>query len=469
MPNIGGGFAQFGGGVAQAVAAVRLPLVGAAAARRGVGQHASLPEHGRDLARPARPTRSSRSNAGPGYAYRLTVESPAAKEVRLFGLADWIVGGFTSLRRQLLDLSWAERRLRRAGDAVGDRHRRRRERRCSSGRWAATRATATSASARSSCSRRPRSVRARSRSATGTGGCARARNRSRSCSTSPTAWARPARWPSGRADAAGHAAARDPVRGRAVRVPDERPARARRLRPHDPGRAVARDRRPERRGEDDARQAAVPHVRPDRGRDPSSTASTCASSTSRRGASRIAAVFQDYVRYELTLRDNVAPAGAPSDDDVARRARAGARRRPRRPRHRAVARLRERPRPLGRAVAAGRAGARVVRGAARRGRRHPRRADRAARRARRARDLRPADRRDARRTTILISHRFSTVRRADLICVVEGGRVVELGSHDELIARGGRYKTMFELQASRFGDDRRRSTGALESDGRSRQ
>ncbi len=44
------------------------------------------------------------------------------------------------------------------------------------------------------------------------------------------------------------------------------------------------------------------------------------------------------------------------------------------------------------------------------------------------------------------------MRRADLICVVEGGRVVELGSHDELIARGGRYKEMFELQASRFDD-----------------
>ena len=53
-------------------------------------------------------------------------------------------------------------------------------------------------------------------------------------------------------------------------------------------------------------------------------------------------------------------------------------------------------------------------------------------------------------TTILISHRFSTVRRADRICVVEHGRVVELGSHDELMARGGRYRTMFELQASRF-------------------
>jgi ABC-type bacteriocin/lantibiotic exporter with double-glycine peptidase domain len=53
-------------------------------------------------------------------------------------------------------------------------------------------------------------------------------------------------------------------------------------------------------------------------------------------------------------------------------------------------------------------------------------------------------------TTILISHRFSTVRHADRICVLERGKVVELGSHAELMARGGRYRTMFELQAQRF-------------------
>jgi ABC-type multidrug transport system fused ATPase/permease subunit len=50
-------------------------------------------------------------------------------------------------------------------------------------------------------------------------------------------------------------------------------------------------------------------------------------------------------------------------------------------------------------------------------------------------------------TTILISHRFSTVRHA-WICVLEQGRVIELGTHDELMARGGRYRTMFDLQAS---------------------
>jgi len=55
-------------------------------------------------------------------------------------------------------------------------------------------------------------------------------------------------------------------------------------------------------------------------------------------------------------------------------------------------------------------------------------------------------------TTILISHRFSTVRHADRICVLEHGKVVELGSHDQLMALAGRYRTMYDLQASRFGD-----------------
>jgi ABC-type multidrug transport system fused ATPase/permease subunit len=53
-------------------------------------------------------------------------------------------------------------------------------------------------------------------------------------------------------------------------------------------------------------------------------------------------------------------------------------------------------------------------------------------------------------TTIVISHRFSTVRRADRIVVVERGRVIEDGSHAQLLAAGGRYATMYRLQASRF-------------------
>jgi ATP-binding cassette, subfamily B, bacterial len=53
-------------------------------------------------------------------------------------------------------------------------------------------------------------------------------------------------------------------------------------------------------------------------------------------------------------------------------------------------------------------------------------------------------------TTILISHRFSTVRHADRIAVIENGAVAELGSHDELMELRGRYWTMFTLQAQRF-------------------
>ncbi len=56
----------------------------------------------------------------------------------------------------------------------------------------------------------------------------------------------------------------------------------------------------------------------------------------------------------------------------------------------------------------------------------------------------------AERTAILISHRFSTVRRADRIAVIQQGRVEELGTHDELLARDGRYAHLFRLQASGY-------------------
>ncbi|MEV0455771.1 ABC transporter ATP-binding protein [Catellatospora methionotrophica] len=57
------------------------------------------------------------------------------------------------------------------------------------------------------------------------------------------------------------------------------------------------------------------------------------------------------------------------------------------------------------------------------------------------------------RTTLLISHRLSSVRLADQIVLLDQGRVAEQGSHDELIAAGGRYAAMFALQAERFADD----------------
>ena len=52
--------------------------------------------------------------------------------------------------------------------------------------------------------------------------------------------------------------------------------------------------------------------------------------------------------------------------------------------------------------------------------------------------------------TLLVSHRFSTVRMADLIVVLDGARVVEVGSHDELMARGGKYADLFTIRAAAY-------------------
>ncbi len=54
------------------------------------------------------------------------------------------------------------------------------------------------------------------------------------------------------------------------------------------------------------------------------------------------------------------------------------------------------------------------------------------------------------RITVLVSHRFSTVRMADLIVVMDGARVAETGSHDDLMARGGQYAELFRIQASAY-------------------
>jgi ATP-binding cassette subfamily B protein len=54
------------------------------------------------------------------------------------------------------------------------------------------------------------------------------------------------------------------------------------------------------------------------------------------------------------------------------------------------------------------------------------------------------------KTALLISHRFSTVRMADRILVLEKGKIAEEGDHDQLIARAGRYSEMFELQAANY-------------------
>jgi ABC-type multidrug transport system fused ATPase/permease subunit len=165
--------------------------------------------------------------------------------------------------------------------------------------------------------------------------------------------------------------------------------------------------------------------------------------------SRLTAVFQDFTRFELPLRDNVAPAGAPDDAVQSALAAAGAA---------DLAGLdtvlakgyeggtdlsggQWQRVALARALCAVSQGAGVVlldeptaqldvRGEAEI-------FDRILAASRHC-------------TTILISHRFSTVRHADRICVLEHGKVVELGTHDELMAHGGRYRTMFDLQAQRF-------------------
>ena len=164
---------------------------------------------------------------------------------------------------------------------------------------------------------------------------------------------------------------------------------------------------------------------------------------------RLAAVFQDFVRFELPLRDNVAPSGAPDGEIRAALDAAGA------------ANLAALDTILARGyeggtdlsggqwqrVALARALCRVRLGAGVVLLDEPT-AQLDVRGEAEIFDRILAATRHC--TTILISHRFSTVRHADRICVLEHGRVVELGTHGELMAKGGRYKTMFDLQAQRF-------------------
>jgi ATP-binding cassette, subfamily B, bacterial MsbA len=58
------------------------------------------------------------------------------------------------------------------------------------------------------------------------------------------------------------------------------------------------------------------------------------------------------------------------------------------------------------------------------------------------------DRLLAGRTVVMIAHRLSTVKKADLICFMDGGRIIESGTHEELAARRGPYARMFQSQFS---------------------
>lgn len=54
------------------------------------------------------------------------------------------------------------------------------------------------------------------------------------------------------------------------------------------------------------------------------------------------------------------------------------------------------------------------------------------------------------RTTLIVSHRFSTVRKADRVIVMDRGKIIEYGSHEELMKHKGLYKEMFEIQAEGY-------------------
>ena len=382
------------------------------------------------------------------YAYRLAVDPPASKELRLFGLVEL---DDRTLRRPPHAAARASvRGDPAAGEAVALEHppdRRRECRRVLVARERRHRAGALSLG----------QVVMFAQSALGTamiafGGL----NWALDGSAAPVAAVlrlEPAMAPAGalesgrtsgrrRAGAARSASAISRSRTRAAR-----PSSPASTSPSPPGRrSPSSDRTAPARRRWPSCSAGSTTRRPARSR---STASTCASFELRSWRSRVTAVFQDFIRFELPLRDNVAPAGAP--DAVIRAALESAGASTLAGLDTVLARGYEggtelsggqwQRIALARALCAVQLGAGVVlldeptaqldvRGEAE------------------IFDRILAATRHC--TTILISHRFSTVRHADRICVLEHGRVVELGTHDELMAQGGRYRTMFDLQAQRF-------------------
>ncbi len=363
------------------------------------------------------------------YTYRLAVDPPAAKELRLFGLAGWTIERFTAHRRRLHELQYRATRLRERPLA-----------------WSIALVVGANlvvfwalADAAAAGRLDLDQVVVFAQVAVGTsmiafgglnwaldGAAAPVAASLRVAPAMAAAGALAAGDPPGRR----HAGGRDPLPRRPLRLPGRR----RRCSTASTSTSRPAPRWPSSGRTAPARppwpscSAGCTTPRPGRSR---STGSTCASSTWTAWRARVAAVFQDFIRFELPLRDNVAPAGADDDTVLAALAAAGAD---------GLAALdtvlargyrggtdlsggQWQRVALARALCAVRLGAGVVlldeptaqldvRGEAE------------------IFDRILAATRHC--TTILISHRFSTVRHADRICVLEGGRVVELGSHDEL-------------------------------------
>lgn len=446
MDFIASGLVQFGAGVASAVVLAGFtwwaPLVLAGA---WLSTHYLLRESGVWKDRQTEEVRDAQRHAD--YAYRLAVDPPAAKELRLFGLADWVIDRFRTRRIQLFDLQWRATRLRERSvassllvvgianlgvfwalaDAAAD------------GRIGLDRAVTYATVAIGT-------------SAIAFGGLSWALDGAAAPAAAvlrlKAAMAPAGALPSGTASAAGRPATAITFRDVGFAYPTSgEPVLAGFDLTIPAGSSLAIV------GQNGAGKTTLAKLLC-RLYDPQHGTIEVDGTDLRdldldEWRSRVTAVFQDFIRFELPLRDNVAPAGAP--DDVIRAALVDA----------GADHLADLDTPLARgypggtdlsggqwqrvalarALCAVRTGAGVVlldeptaqldvRGEAEIFRRIL----------------------DATRgcTTILVSHRFSTVRHADRICVLEHGRVVELGTHDELIALGGRYRTMFDLQASRF-------------------
>jgi ABC-type multidrug transport system fused ATPase/permease subunit len=385
------------------------------------------------------------------YAYRLAVDAPAAKELRLFGLAGWTVERFTSRRRRLLDLQWQATRLRErpvlwslllvlsanvlvfwamASDAVAGK---------SSLAQAVTFLTAAAAT-----------------SMIAFGGLSWALDGA-SAPAGAVLRLREAMGPAGALVSGSHSAEGMPAREIRFRNLSFAYPRTDALVlngfdltiPAGSSLAIV--------GQNGAGKTTLAKLLC-RLYDPQSGAIEIDGVDLRdldldAWRARVTAVFQDFIRFELPLRDNVSPARNVSDQVIqAALAEAGA------------AELAGLDTVLSRGyeggtdlsggqwqrVALARALCAVKLGAGLVLLDEPTAQLDVRGEAEIFERILAATRNV---TTILISHRFSTVRHADRICVLEHGKVIELGTHEELMAAGGRYHTMFELQASRFGEE----------------